>query len=56
MNKLYSIYFNILFLDLVQGMKQIHETLITLAGRLQNTHHEVQAQKQMYLQLRRLLP
>ncbi|KAF5304565.1 hypothetical protein FQA39_LY09616 [Lamprigera yunnana] len=41
--------------DLALGMRRLHETFVTLAGRLQIVHSQVELQKEQYLKLRKQL-
>ncbi|KAJ3657427.1 hypothetical protein Zmor_009230 [Zophobas morio] len=39
--------------DLAVGLKRLHETFVALAGRMQSVHSQVEAQKEMFLNLRK---
>ncbi|CAD6207981.1 GSCOCG00003239001-RA-CDS [Cotesia congregata] len=41
--------------ELTMAMNKIHESLIAVAGRLQNVHSKVQQQKEQYLNLRKYI-
>jgi hypothetical protein len=48
-------YLSVLFAELVQAVKRLHEIFITVASKLQQVHGSVESKKEQYLLLRQQL-